>query len=154
MRDWLNRLPIRPEQRLPLAIGCGGLMAMALLFSCCGGLGFLTLRARGTRPTHASAAKVRLSRDAMDLLAEAAAYQSGRITMMKAAGQFTLLVGERKIFKPEDGAREQARWRAALNELLVANLIEGDGTSSAGGQYDFERWRVTTVGYQLAHAIH
>jgi len=157
IREWFDTITREQGQRLVLAVGCGGVMALALVISCCGGASFLLLRPR--RPVGAPlqvrtlAVDHSLSSDGKQLLVAAAADKKGRITFLSSKdGALTLHGGGRVFCKPEDGPRAAARWREAAEELMGAGLIEYANAGDIGGQYDYEHLRVTAAGFARADA--
>jgi hypothetical protein len=87
----------------------------------------------------------KLSGDAQQLLLAAAA-KNGDIMYIRFMGGAQLGVSGGKNFLAGGGPREEARWKAALQELEREGFVEGVG-------YKGEIWRVTHLGYQAAKAL-
>lgn len=68
-----------------------------------------------------------LSDDAADLLSEAAKHPSGAAFFIESNHGSSLSVGTRKFIEP-GSARSEARWKAALHELVSAGLMEIEGS--------------------------
>jgi len=87
---------------------------------------------------------VELSDDSAELLTSAAS-TDGHILYMKYGGGANLSAGNRN-FMPSHSPREEARWKAAVEELLNYGLIEDKG-------YKREIFQVTKSGYEVADQI-
>lgn len=83
-----------------------------------------------------------LSDDVMALL-EAAVESNGRIQRIHTAGGLHLNAGGRNFLPAGYTPREEARWEAALKELLGQQLVEGVGSHGTS-------FRVTKQGYEVA----
>lgn len=86
-----------------------------------------------------------LSDDAKDLLV-GAAQADGHILYLRYLGGSCIQAGNRNFINPENNPREEARWKAALDELVERGLVETLG-------YKGETFRVTNLGYQVADRI-
>jgi hypothetical protein len=86
-----------------------------------------------------------LSEDAKSLLVTAK-NADGRILYIRHTGGANLQTGNVEFIVPPGGPREEARWKAALQELLEQRLIEQLGTRG-------ETFRVTKMGYDLADQL-
>ena len=88
---------------------------------------------------------VSLSDDAKDLLLSAK-NADGYIVYALYRGGASLEAANRNFINPEDSPREEARWKAALDELLERGLIEAVGQKG-------ETFRVTKLGYDVGDEI-
>jgi hypothetical protein len=86
-----------------------------------------------------------LTDDAKELLMSAAS-SDGHILYARFIGGAHLQAGNRNFINAEKGAREEARWKAALDELLERHLVEDLG-------FKGETFRVTKLGYNIADEI-
>ena len=86
-----------------------------------------------------------LSDDAKELLVSAK-NADGHILYVRFAGGAALQAANRNFINPQNSSREQARWKAALDELLEVRLIEALG-------YKGETFRVTKLGYEVGDEI-
>jgi hypothetical protein len=86
-----------------------------------------------------------LSDDAKDLLLSAK-NSDGYILYLQYMGGATVQVAGRNFINPENNPREEARWKAALKELLNRGLLEAVG-------YKGETFRLTKLGYEVADDI-
>lgn len=68
--------------------------------------------------------KTSISRDAGVLLAYAANDSSGRIVMVNSLNGLSVNAGKWNFIDPDGGAREEARWSGAVDELENYGLIE------------------------------
>jgi hypothetical protein len=87
---------------------------------------------------------VELSDDSVELLTSAAS-ADGQIMYIGHAGGASVQVGNRN-FIASDSPREEARWKAAIEELLNYGLIEDVG-------YKREIFQLTKSGYDVADQI-
>ncbi len=94
--------------------------------------------------TTAGTKTVNLSDDSVEILTSAAS-ADGRIMYINHAGGATVQVGNRD-FITSDSPREEARWKAAIDELLSYGLIEDVG-------YKREIFQLTKSGYDAADQI-
>ncbi|WP_076420927.1 hypothetical protein [Colwellia sp. UCD-KL20] len=94
---------------------------------------------------NSSSSELMLSDDAKELLIEASNDPGGDILKLAFLGGSTLQTNGRN-FLVDGTAREKARWEAALNVLIVENLVEGIG-------YKNEMFRVTHSGYKFADKL-
>lgn len=91
--------------------------------------------------------------DAAMLLAYAAADEKGVILASEVAGQLSITVGTRNFCRPQDGPREAAKWREALDQLQTAGLVElvsAESIGPAGFHAHRQGYRVTARGYSVA----
>lgn len=86
-----------------------------------------------------------LSDDAKDLLLSAK-NSDGYILYLQYMGGATVQAAGRNFINPENNPREEARWKAALNELLDRGLLEAVGDKG-------ETFRLTKLGYEVADEI-
>jgi len=86
-----------------------------------------------------------LSDDAKDLLVTAK-NADGHILYARYFGGSDLQAGNRNFIDPADSPREDARWKAALDELLERRLVEALG-------YKGETFQVTKLGYDVGDQI-
>ncbi len=91
------------------------------------------------------APSVELSDEARRLLRDAANDQHGTIIVTQSLAGWTVQVGGVDLVEPKH-AREEARWRAAVSELLDAELIEPVGNKG-------ELFSVTNLGYKAADKV-
>jgi len=87
-----------------------------------------------------------LSKEARDLLLEAAADKNGVVLRVKTRGGLTIQANGKNLVTTPKDARCQALWEAALNELRQNGLLEGRGQK---GQV----FGVTRDGYELADRL-
>lgn len=87
-----------------------------------------------------------ISRDAGVLLAYAANDSSGRIIMVNSLSGLSVNTGKWNFVDPDGGAREEARWNGAVDELENHGLIED-------GSYKHQVFAVTHIGYKVADEI-
>ena len=87
---------------------------------------------------------VELSDDSVELLTSAAS-TDGQIVFMRYGGGASLSAGNRNFITSES-PREEARWKAAVEELLNYGLIEDMG-------YKRQIFQVTKAGYDAAVQI-
>ena len=93
-----------------------------------------------------SESKSSISKDAAVLLAYAANDASGRIIMVSTLGGLSVCAGKWNFVDPNGGARENARWNGAVDELESYGLIED-------GSYKHQVFAVTHTGYKIADEI-
>ena len=86
-----------------------------------------------------------LSEDAISLLVTAK-NADGHILYIRYIGGSALQAGNKNFINPENSPREDARWKAALNELIERGLVESLG-------YKGETFQVTKLGYDVADEI-
>jgi hypothetical protein len=86
-----------------------------------------------------------LSEDAINLLVTAK-NDDGHIMYIRYTGGSALQAGNKNFIDPENSPREDARWKAALNELIERGLVESLG-------YKGETFQVTKLGYDVADEI-
>jgi len=86
-----------------------------------------------------------LNDDAKTLLV-AAKESEGRIMYIQYMGGSAIQAGNKNFIQPADSDREEARWKAALDELRGHNLVEDVG-------YKGEVFRLTKLGYEVADEI-
>lgn len=86
-----------------------------------------------------------LSDDAKDLLLSAK-NTDGYILYLQYMGGATLQAAGKNFINPEDNPREEARWKAALNELIDRGLAEAVGSKG-------ETFRLTKLGYEVGDEI-
>jgi hypothetical protein len=86
-----------------------------------------------------------LSADAKNLLAAANA-GGGRIAYVRWMGGASIQAADKKFIDPADNHREEARWKAALDELRSHALVEAIGSKG-------ESFRMTKLGYEVADEI-
>lgn len=87
-----------------------------------------------------------LSKEARDLLLEAAAGKDGYVLRVMTSGGLTIQTNKKNLVTSPKDARCQALWEAALNELVQHGLLEGRGSKG-------ETFRVTRDGYELADQL-
>lgn len=87
-----------------------------------------------------------ISKDAAVLLAYAANDTTGRIIMASSLGGLSVSAGSWNFVDPNGGARENARWSGAVDELESYGLIED-------GSYKHQVFAVTHIGYKVADEI-
>ena len=87
-----------------------------------------------------------ISTDAAVLLAYAANDESGRIIMVSTLGGLSVCAGKWNFVDANGGARENARWNGAVDELESYGLIED-------GSYKHQVFAVTHIGYKVADEI-
>jgi hypothetical protein len=97
---------------------------------------------KGAAPQASVAAS--LSEDAKSLLIAAKA-SAGRITYVRYMGGASVQAGNRDFINPKND-REEARWKAAIDELRVNRLIEDAGSKG-------EVFRMTKRGYEVADEV-
>lgn len=90
--------------------------------------------------------KTSISRDAGVLLAYAANDSSGRIVMVNSLNGLSVNAGKWNFIDPDGGAREEARWSGAVDELENYGLIEA-------GSYKRQVFTITRTGYKVADEI-
>lgn len=93
-----------------------------------------------------SESKSSISKDAAVLLAYAANDISGRIIMVNFINGLSVSAGKWNFVDPNGGAREEARWSGAVDELENYGLIKD-------GSYKHQVFAVTHTGYQAADEI-
>jgi hypothetical protein len=86
-----------------------------------------------------------LSDDAIKLLVTAK-NDDGHILYVRYLNGIVLQAGNKNFIDPENSPREEARWKAALNELTDRGFIESLG-------YKGETFQVTKLGYEIADEI-
>ncbi|MCK4604829.1 MAG: DUF4062 domain-containing protein [Deltaproteobacteria bacterium] len=86
-----------------------------------------------------------LSADAKDLLVTAK-NSDGYILYLRYMVGASLQVANKNFINPENDHREEARWKAALDELLEWRLVETVGTKG-------ETYQLTKRGYEMADDI-
>ena len=86
-----------------------------------------------------------ISTDAAVLLAYAA-NESGQIIMVSTLGGLSVCAGKWNFVDANGGARENARWSGAVDELENYGLIEA-------GSYKRQVFLVTHIGYQVADEV-
>jgi Domain of unknown function (DUF4062) len=86
-----------------------------------------------------------LSDDAKDLLVTAK-NADGYILYLQHMGGAALQAANKNFINPENGHREEARWKAALDELRERLLVEAIGSRG-------ETFRLTKRGYEVADEI-
>lgn len=93
-----------------------------------------------------------LSKDAAALLDGAAAQEKGELLAGERDGKFMLRAGDRVFCDWKDGARDAARWREALAELVDGRLVEySRGVSIGPSEFmrsDYSRYRLTARGFR------
>lgn len=87
-----------------------------------------------------------ISREAAVLLVYAADSDSGRIIMLNSLSGLSVNAGKWNFVDTAGGAREEARWNAAVNELENYGLIED-------GSYKHQIFTVTNNGYNIADEV-
>ena len=87
-----------------------------------------------------------ISTDAAVLLAYAANDESGQIIMVSTLGGLSVCAGKWNFVDANGGARENARWSGAVDELENYGLIEA-------GSYKRQVFLVTHIGYQVADEV-
>ncbi len=87
-----------------------------------------------------------ISTDAAVLLAYAANDASGRIIMVSTLGGLSVCAGKWNFVDANGGARENARWNGAVDELESYGLIED-------GSYKHQVFAVTHIGYKVADEV-
>ena len=70
----------------------------------------------------------------------------GHILYVRFSGGAALQAANKNFIEPQNSPREEARWKAALNELIEARLVDSVG-------YKGETFRVNKVGYDVADQI-
>ena len=70
----------------------------------------------------------------------------GYILYAQFIGGASLQAAIRNFINPKNSHREEARWKAALDELLERQLIESVGDKG-------ETFRLTKLGYEIADGI-
>ena len=82
-----------------------------------------------------------LSNDAFELLTEAGGAAQGIISKVRTFGGLDITTNGR-CFSEMGNARSEARWEAALNELILYGLVKDRG-------FKGEVFAVTHLGYQV-----
>lgn len=90
--------------------------------------------------------KSSISKDAAVLLAYAANDSSGRIIMIRSLSGLSVNARKWNFVDSNGGAREEARWSEAVDELENYGLIED-------GSYEHQVFAVTHTGYKVADEI-
>lgn len=85
---------------------------------------------------------IELSVDAKELLKTAAEFD-GHILYIRYMGGAEIQTGNRGFISPSNSPREEARWKAAIDELMNHGCIESLGHKG-------ESFRVTKLGYEVA----
>ncbi len=96
-------------------------------------------------PSAQQGGKASLSEDASNLL-KTAADADGNIMYSRYLNGSALQAGNKSFINPENSPREEARWKAALDELFKRGLIESLGSKG-------QSFRVTKLGYDLADEL-
>jgi len=112
---------------------------------------FKTIRSQSGDPailkaTTTSVAKPELSKEARELLLEAAQDRHGTVMRVSTSDGLTIQANGKNLVTDRKNARCQAVWEGALNELRENGLLEDRG-------YKGEVFRVTREGYRLADLL-
>jgi len=83
--------------------------------------------------------------DAKELLL-AAKNSDGHILYIRFLGGSAIQAGSKNFIEPENSQREDARWKAALQELLGRGLVQALGHKG-------ETFQVTKLGYEVGDAL-
>lgn len=95
--------------------------------------------------TEQPAPKYKLSEEARQLLVEAAADKNGTILMARTSSGLILQTNGRQMCERQD-PRSEAKWQAAIRELVQQGLIEGRGHKG-------EVFNITAEGFRVADQL-
>ncbi len=87
-----------------------------------------------------------LSKEATAMLLAAASDQSGTILYIRTLGGALVQAGRKNLMDEGQGARVEAKWKAAIDELFGNGLIEPRGVKG-------EVFAVTNAGYEVAELL-